>query len=415
MFEYSNLQISTATCAGSLVTESDSNETFQHNVNILALAKWIQLKEPLIGIKMMYAGSKGKIVRGTCKPSKKAKDFYSQVTFNAFVNNSMLSYKLFHNGAFQLTGAHSVDDAIQGINALLAQVDDIDGLYSVDLKDNIDSEGVLISHDDIVYSIKGDPIGYMCDENDFYINNEHLELSEDKRTLQSNRWCHHQKNIYTLDGQYIGTTKMVFGKGITKSILRKSFVIQDKMIVYDNKVIGQVETNWIYDNYQEMIEDSLSKRKQWLGAGKNRLISNVKVFPNNNGKRRVTSDDVRIFNVNVRFDINRKIYRDALWTHLVERGYNVRFDSMTHVGVNFRYHYLKSIQESTKEPELQGKCVCADRLNMLCNNCKIVSILCFSSGKVVVTGLKTIDEAKVIAEFITRIYNELPTTLESSL
>jgi len=414
MIEYSNLLVSTATCAGSLVVDSNDGETSQHNVNILALAKWIQLKQPLIGIKMMYAGSKGKIVRGTCKPSKKAKDFYSQVTFNAFVNNSMLSYKLFHNGAFQLTGAHSVDDAIQGINALLDQVEEIDGLYAIDLKVNVDLNGVLVSHDEIVYSIKGDPIGYVCDENDFYINNEHLELSDDKRTLQSNRWCHHQKNIYTLDGKYIGTSKMTFGKGITKSILRKSFVIQDKMIVYDGKVIGEIKTNWIYDNYEELIEDSINKRKQWLIQGK-KLISNVKVFPNNNGKRRVTSDDVRIFNVNVRFDINRKIYRDALWSHLVKRGYNVRFDSMTHVGVNFRYHYLKSIQESANEPELQGKCVCTDRLNMLCNNSKIVSILCFSSGKVVVTGLKTIDEAKVIAEFITRIYRELPATRESSL
>lgn len=404
--KYSNLQVSTATCAGSLVVDPEQHNGHQQ-VNILALAKWIQLKKPLIGIKMMYAGSKGKIVRGTCKPSKKAKDFYSQVTFNAFVNNSMLSYKLFHNGAFQLTGAHSVDDAIQGINALLAQVKDIDGLYEITLKC---SEDILISHDDIVYSIKGDPIGYQCDDNDYYINNEHVELSEDRRTLKSKKWSHNQKNIYTLDGQFLGTTKMHFAKGITKTILRKNFAIQDDHIIYDNKIIGHLKTEWAHeaDQSEQLIKDSIDNRQRYLPENATTLISNVKVFPNGNGKQRVTEDDVKIFNVNVRFDVNRKIYRDVLWSHLVHRGYNVRFDSMTHVGVNFRYHYLDSIEDSQKDPETQGKCTCPDRLNMRCNNCKIVSILCFSSGKVVVTGLKTIDEAAVIADFITRVYRALP-------
>jgi TATA-box binding protein (TBP) (component of TFIID and TFIIIB) len=374
-------------------------------VNILALAKWISLKQPLIGIKMMYAGSKGKIVRGTCKPSKKAKDFYSQVTFNAFVNDSMLSYKLFHNGAFQLTGAHSVDDAITGINALLEQVKTIDGLYKIALKL---TDNVLISHDDIVYNIKGDSIGYVCDDDDYYINNEHVGLADNKLTLQSKKWSHNKKNIYTLDGQYIGTTQMHFEKGITKSILRKSFAIQDDMIVYDGRVIGVLKTKWVHDDYEEMISLCIERRKKWLPDGTKTLISNVKVFPHGNGKTRVTSDDVRIFNVNVRFDVSRKIYRDVLWSHLVKRGYNVRFDSMTHVGVNFRYHYLNSIKESVDNRETQGKCVCEDRLNMRCNNCKIVSILCFSSGKVVVTGLKTMDEATIIAKFIASIYRELP-------
>jgi hypothetical protein len=102
----------------------------------------------------------------------------------------------------------------------------------------------------------------------------------------------------------------------------------------------------------------------------------------------------------VRFCANFRVFRDNLWKCLGDNGYVARYDSTSHVGVNVRYYWDPLATEPIKMED-RGKCI---HKNVLCEKCKVVSLLCFVSGKVVITGLKTRTEAESVAEFIEWFY-----------
>ena len=122
---FSDLKVSTTT-----VTSN-----FPHVVNIIDLAKYLPIDNVIVGIKLVYAGGSSSVIRGVAKISKKAKDFYNQVTFTIRLpmngesplelestdaneilkmaqNSILVSCKIFHNGTLHLTGTHNLDEAV---------------------------------------------------------------------------------------------------------------------------------------------------------------------------------------------------------------------------------------------------------------------------------------------------------------
>lgn len=408
---FTPLFVSTMTCV-SAISKNPSNAT-SNLINIFSVAKYLDLDSTIVGIKLVYAAGRSSIIRGTCRLSRRKKDFYNQVTFNVHLNGtSLLSYKLFHNGAIQLTGAHSVDEAAEGCNYIISKLSNMVGFKEIELA-SID-QGLFISHDHLIYSWNGHIIGYLHDKNGIYMFGEYLEFGNvrDKVVLVSKKWVNHAKGVYSLDGISLGKLSLSFRKGITKSIYRKSFEIIKDRVSYRGQDIGSLNMDLV-DNFDELVLDCFSKRERFIYPRKS-VIHDYSTFRNRDLVRTegVTCDDIRVYNLNSRFESNFRIYRDKLHECFIKNGYVSRWNSETHLGVNLRYHYLP---DTTVDKEDRGICRCAKKssssIKNKCSHCKVVSLLCFVSGKFVLTGTKNLVEAQKVADFIsdfyTRHYDEI--------
>lgn len=83
---------------------------------------------------------------------------------------------------------------------------------------------------------------------------------------------------------------------------------------------------------------------------------------------------------------------------IFENGYYSRFDPCAHAAVNLRFHY--NILTLDNE-ENCGKCV--TMFKRICD-CKDISVSCFNSGKMNVTGLATLDQGTVVYDFLKRFF-----------
>lgn len=404
--QFSDLSVSTMTCAGSFAKEP---ETATNNlVNIFAIAKYLPLDDVIIGIKLVYAAGESAILRGACKLSKKNKDFYNQVTFNLRLNEkSLLSYKLFHNGAIQLTGAHSKEEAAAGCNYLLNKLENFTNIISIQLA-KIDN-GLLVSHDHLVYTWDGCVLGYLHPKNGIYLCGEYVDQSSldtddgNYTVLVSKKWDNHTKAIYSMDGQFVGRKRLLFNTGIGKTIYRKQFEVKHDRIYYNNTIIGQ-QTIELEEFATSVLKECLTRRQKFINeTGK--IIQQFRAFKQRDLiKPSITVDDIKVHNINARFEGSFRIYRDILWQCLVNQGISAKYDSCGHLGVNIRYHHPLEMEVAKSE---RGKCPCPKNSKLTkkkCSNCKIVSMLCFVSGKIVITGLKSLEDAQDVISFIKDFY-----------
>ena len=408
---FSELTVSTMTCAGSMAR--NLNETRNDLINIFAIAKYLELDSTIVGVKLVYAAGMSSVIRGSCRLSKRKKDFYNQVTFSMRLNDSStLSYKIFHNGAIQLTGAHSKLEALQGCNYLIKKLDEMKGIKSISLASS--NGGLLMGHDHLFYTWNGRIIGYNHVKNGIYINGEYLvespmqyEMSPTYSVLESKKWTRSIKKIYTMDGEFLGTKKLVFKTGLPENMYRKEFEIIQNKIVYHNTIVGE-QVFTLEECALDLLKSAEHNRKTYVYPT-NKILHDYTALRKRDELKTegLVVDDITVYNVNARFEGNFRIYRDKLWECFVKNGLTARFDSCSHLGVNLRYHY---IPDSPVTGEFQGQCLCPKNpqatIKTKCGTCKIVSLLCFVSGKIVVTGLKSIEEAQFVGAYIKKFYVE---------
>lgn len=184
---FSDLKVSTTT-----VTSN-----FPHAVNIIDLAKYLPLDNVVVGIKLVYAGGTYSVIRGVAKISKKAKDFYNQVTFTVRLpmngesslqlastdaseilkmaqNSILVSCKIFHNGTLHITGTHDLDEATMASNLLRERLLKFSGYKIVSIVENVP---FLTSFDNLLHSSNGDTIGWVnLDKNIIHMKNEYVYL-----------------------------------------------------------------------------------------------------------------------------------------------------------------------------------------------------------------------------------------------
>lgn len=417
--QFSGITISTMTCAGSLAkSPTDASNDL---VNIYAVAKRMPLDDTIVGIKLVYAAGQSSVIRGACALSKRKKDFYNQVTFNVRVSeSSMISYKIFHNGAVQLTGAHNTQDAVKGTNMLLERLKLINGTSVIKLTSM--TNGVLVTHDHLVYSWDGKIIGYLHEKNGVYLNGEYVEHSKYGKhdVLVSKRWVNHYKNMYTCDGTLIGRRKLTFRKGVSKSFYRKDFQVHDGEVYFGGELYGNETVELDHATAIELLEQGTECRQKYIYPSQ-KVIHVYKALqkPHEMRLEGLTQDDIKIYNVNARFEVNFRINREKLWKKFIATGLNAKYDSCSHLGVNLRYHYLAGELQSENHPNTttniqdRGKCLCENgvQAGRNCTKCKVVSLLCFVSGKIVLTGLRSLQEAEGVALFIkdfyTRYYDDI--------
>jgi hypothetical protein len=100
----------------------------------------------------------------------------------------------------------------------------------------------------------------------------------------------------------------------------------------------------------------------------------------------------KIHMINGYFEVSltQKFTNSSLHERFVNLGYYSRFDPCSSSSVNLRFHYNEATNYNGKCP-IDNKTACT---------CKDISVLCFGSGKINVTGLHTLEQGKVIHAFI---------------
>lgn len=107
-------------------------------------------------------------------------------------------------------------------------------------------------------------------------------------------------------------------------------------------------------------------------------------------------NDVETVLINSDFDIQFQIDREILHRLIVDDGYYSSYEPCTYPGVNIKYYHNPIINNS-------GICDCEQPCNGKGkdNTCKKITIAVFKSGKIIITGGRTIENINAAYEFIT--------------
>ena len=421
--KFSELRVSTTTVTSVL----------KSSINIIDIAKYLPIDETIIRIKLVYAGGSSTIIRGLAKNSKKKKDFYNQVTFTLRLpvpeeiheNGSIIvSCKIFHNGTLHITGTHNLIEARLAANILINKLCSLKGARVISIDKNVP---FLKSHDNVLFSTKGDIIGWNNEEI-IYLKNEYVkldtlvfELSEeeadekdDERRVPvfvSFKWIANKKNIYNLDGDKIGERVLHFDKEISK----RHFEVDLGYIYSGHNIVGKEKTEFV-ENYMELIDSCDKYRKRFLDIGA--LVHCYTAFPdlsNDDPRKSDTKQKLKMMTehpkleennfkthmINTFFKAPFTICRTRLHKTFIDNGLYSRFDPCSNAAVNLRFHYDLSAPANVRKQN--GRCSDAHKRNC---NCKDISVSCFNSGKMNITGLSTLEQGYVVYEFLKEFFIE---------
>lgn len=426
--EFSDLKVSTTTVTAS----------FPCPVNIIDVAKYLPLDDVIIGIKLVYAGGNSSIIRGVAKMSKKAKDFYNQVTFTIRLPTSetsettdweqssiIVSCKIFHNGTLHVTGTHTLDEATEASNVLLGRLKNFSCHKMVSVRTDVP---FLAAYDNLLYSSTGKNIGWIDKDyykisddtvedakdtkgtkgtkgaakgnSPIYIKNEYVildEIHEDGigiphpfHVFMSSKWSENRRKIYTLDGEEIGMKRLEFKLNVP----RRHYEVKFGHIYSGNKIVGNEITDWNQD-YLEKLQTC----KRYTDYLKNTgyLLHCGSAFSKDEREKVPTefcNADFYTHMINMFFKAPFNICRKRLHKTFLEEGYYSRFDPCSHAAVNLRFHYHNM---TMNQPQNRGKCV--KMFKKPCD-CKDISVSCFNSGKMNITGLATLEQGTIVYEFL---------------
>ena len=362
----------------------------------------------MIGIKLVYSGGYSAIIRGTAKMSKK-KDFYNQVTFTIKMNSNiseeqstfLTSCKIFQNGTLHITGAHSMDEIMRVSNFLIYKLRQLKGVKMIRMRPNLN---YLISFDNLIYNTTGDIIGWenlnrkMININGEYVMTETIDKNEKNEkiyTFVSTKWTREKldmkKNIYSMNGDLIGYKQLEF----YDDQKRHHYEVKFGYIYSGYRIIGKEHIIWceICNNkiqQQENLKYFLAK-----GAILHKFTSTSTFTDQLSDLILFEESDFCIHMINTFFRAPFKICRSRLQKIFLENGYYSRFDPSSNAAVNLRYHYNNNTLNIGKCEQMfslhpnSGKC-----------QCKIISVSCFSSGKMNITGLSELKQGQIVYEFV---------------
>lgn len=356
-------------------------------VDIISIGKYLECDQEILGIKLVYAGDV-KIIKGTAKPSKKKHDFMNQCTLT--VRNQegvsfITSVKVFNSGVVHFTGVKSLEQAQIALEILKNKLKTVSGFRVIKLAQ---SDILLLSHDNLVFGSKGQVIGYknsrtgalyLTPPQEKSIEVEIIEL-KGKLFFQTVKYFDNCKYIYTVTGVKIGVRRLIF-YSVRKP--KRNHQIISGYVLLRGTIIGKEEVsfdNQIYDIEQEHIYQ----------------LNNLILHQYSAIKATTTTTNFKIHMINGYFKVPYKFTNSKLHEHFINQGYYSRFDPCAPSSVNLRFHYNKVTNYNGKCPiENKTACTCTD-----------ISVLCFASGKINVTGLQLLEQGKVIHAFIMRFFQE---------
>lgn len=398
---------------------------FDKNINIVDVAKYLELDDVIIGIKLVYAGGASSIIRGVAKMTKKKKDFYNQVTFTIRLplsgsDSILASCKIFHNGTLHVTGTRCLEEATNACNLLLERLCRFKGMKMIALKtatnqensdvsvDDAEEEGIgnfLCSFDNLLLSTTGETIGWI-NEKFIYVKSEYVVPSkidigsESFPVFVSAKWTNGKKALYSMNGDLIGHRQIQF----TGELPKKHFEVKFGYVYSGNKIVGNEEIN-LKEGTLQLLQQQDIQRKYLLSKGyivrvfdafgAGRAVDKETFVPN------FTPESFQVHMINTFFQAPFPLCRKKLHLTFKKYGFISRFDPGSHAAVNLRFHY----NESTKDnQEKNGKCIYREE-SLPCQ-CKDISVSCFNLGTIIITGLATIEQGALVYNFLKRFFTE---------
>mgnify|MGYP001221064087 CR=1 FL=1 len=192
-------------------------------------------------------------------------------------------------------------------------------------------------------------------------------------------------NIYMLlDEQLINYYLTLFNK----NNLEKSYYIKNKQ----NKYILDKDKL-----YEEIVKKT------------NKNINDIELFTETIEKKDdIQIAPIQIVLINSDYQINFFIKRNNLY-NVLSNNYSltVRFEPSIYPGVNCKYYWNKKY----KDRKYEGKCYCSKKCIGKGNGegegqCKKITIACFQSGSVIITGARSIEHILAARNFINRVFRE---------
>ena len=353
-------------------------------VNIVDTAKVAELGGDVLAIRLSYAGGRSSISKGIpakkAKPTSARRSFNNQVTFLVRLKEDKDGHaccKVFHNGTVHITGARSeedIDHALKTVWDVLCLIKGVDEtIVNQDARDHC---GILLGVDHILYSPSGMVLGWgSWLERIFYLNDfgfVDLEQINDRWVFVQGVWTRGVKSIYDLRGQQVGSKKMDFFPGAGR---RYYTVIEDDIMI-GSVPIGRIVTD--LQSFKEYNDPCSLFQRSYAGVADTNAIASK----------------FSIHMVNIYFRSSFHIDRLKLHQAFIKDGFYSRFDPCVNPGVNLRFY------DNTGQ-KLFGVCQCTQHCN-----CKKVSVRCFTSGSLIVAGLRDIEHGNILHAFICKYYTE---------
>lgn len=370
-----------------VTTMTICSDFLNEKIDLFNISKYIPIDQDILGIKYDFGGKC--MVRGGYGTSKMTKsNFYNQVSLmmrNCSTKGGVLNVKLFGNGAVQMTGCKSTENALVAMSKLRQSLVNI-CKETEEIMLSKDDNGIYIDKDNFVYSTKYKRvIGYKTDV--YMIGNKAYTIDEKTGMFISCKKNHGVAEIVDFDGVVVGTKRLKISKGV-KRIYKNNVSTRtiDDVVFFSNENVTIVLGHYVY----KMKNDKWKNDTQVQKSLDEVLLHEYTKSPFYGvAPEQQEKFDVQIHCGNVTFDLKRTIDRQFLTEEFLKRKYICKFNPQIYAGVKLTF----KIPVDSKT--LDGLCKCNNKCT-----CGKVTFLIFHSGKVIATGFK--DEAQmapVIASF----------------
>jgi hypothetical protein len=375
MAEYSYPTVSTITATASLGCAID----------IVTVAKRVALDGHVSGAKMTYADGSSIVVRGDSKPPKSRGGFFNQTSLVVHIGQGRkVHVKVFSNGKVQIAGPKSMDEVSAALRVVADCLSPVRGCCSVDVEQT-DDGGPLVGMDGVVYSTRGDIVGWRTKDSNFFIQESvAITAHEGSRCFVSTGHRAGRRNLYSLDGVLIGERFIQYTEASSR---RRRSVVENGKVFAGGEIVGK-EITTVIPGWNQILHAELGRRKQ-IAAEKVILHCYRALL----GRPSLPADQgVEVHMVNAVVLAPFPIVRANLHRCFLADDYVSRWDPCANPGVSLRYY------DNPLAGDAQGRCPCQNRL--LCCSCKKINMRCFDSGIVIVTGLRDVDQLASIDAFI---------------
>jgi len=191
-----------------------------------------------------------------------------------------------------------------------------------------------------------------------------------------------------------------------ENVSKRQFEVKFSCIYSGHKIIGKEVIEFTDHIDQEksktIIDDALNR--SWVRhdytAFNDNVVETIPLF---------TNDSFVTHMINTFFKAPFRVCRKRLHKSFQDNGLISRFEPCSNAAVNLRFHYNEETKDSYS---LMGKCTNTN--DSLCG-CKDISVSCFNSGKMNITGLATLPQGDVVYGFLRKYFLEHRTEIESLL
>lgn len=375
-----------------------------HNcqLNLINIGKYLNIDDEILGIKYNYGETsilKGKYSTSIYNKSKvknenkiNKKLFYNQVSLiikNNETNN--INVKIFGNGSLHLTGVKDPKDGKKMLIIIYKKLISLINTY-----DNVlltkDLNDVFIDNNNIVYGNTDNKIiGYKYNSMlDLYIINKKeyvITTIKNKIYFISNKFENKRtKSILNLNGNYVGYSKIVLVKNKSKLYKNNSNIhFENDFIYYDvdnnSTIIGNITYTFNEIESKHLVEHDIIELKYNCTPFQNLNENLNEDYLNKNFSENINS-------INIYFKLSFELNRERLYKQLIINKYNCEYKH-EYSGVKFTY---KNNENQT------GICACNNKCT-----CKNITFLIFQTGNIIVSGLKSLEQIKIILESFEKI------------